>query len=75
MLTETQIERNISWLLKNASVPVRYLTGRYILKEDIHSPQMLDLRKQVEEFLMHRKYLQKVRKEYGHLADRFGNPP
>lgn len=48
MLTETQIERNISWLLKNASVPVRYLTRRYILKEDIHSPQMLDLRKQVE---------------------------
>lgn len=48
MLTESQIERSISWLLKNASVPVRYLTRRYILEEDIFSPQMLDLWKQVQ---------------------------
>ena len=48
MLTESQIERNISWLLKHASAPVRYLTRRCILEEDIHSPQMLDLWKQVQ---------------------------
>ena len=37
MITEKQIEKNINWLLKNSSPPVRYLTHKYLIKTTVQN--------------------------------------
>ncbi|KPL13104.1 MAG: hypothetical protein AMS26_15555 [Bacteroides sp. SM23_62] len=48
MLDKRQIENNIKWLLKNGSLPVKYLTYRDLLREDAHSKSMKGLFTEVE---------------------------
>ena len=43
MLNEHQIENNIKWLIKNSSVPVKYLTHKYLLRNDSSSKSMNEL--------------------------------
>jgi hypothetical protein len=47
-MTAAEIEACTSWLLDNASAPVKYLTHKYLLKADPHSAQMQALWQAVE---------------------------
>ena len=48
MLNKEQIGNNIQWLLSNGSTPVKYLTYRDLMGEDIHSDLMQELFDEVE---------------------------
>jgi hypothetical protein len=49
-LTSTQLKKTIAWLMNNATPPVRYLTGRYLLKMPAGSKVLSSLRREVETF-------------------------
>lgn len=44
ILSASQIDRNIAWLLSDGSPPVRYLTHKYLLKTPAGSEEMANLR-------------------------------
>jgi hypothetical protein len=48
ILTPTQIDNNIRWLLQNATPPVRYLTHRYLLRTPPESETIDSLWQEVE---------------------------
>lgn len=48
MLSQAQIDKNVGWLLKRGSPPVKYQTYKYILGADPDSPEMRDLWAEVE---------------------------
>jgi hypothetical protein len=48
ILNESQIEKNVGWLLAKGSPPVRYLTHKYLKKDELNSPEMKKLWAEVE---------------------------
>lgn len=48
ILNAGQIQKNVDWLLANASAPVRYLTHRHLLATDDSAKGMRSLRREVE---------------------------
>jgi hypothetical protein len=48
ILSVSQIDKNIAWLLSNGSPPVRYLTHKYLLRAPLGSTEMINLWKDVQ---------------------------
>jgi hypothetical protein len=48
LLSQPQLTDTITWLMNNASPPVRYLTGKYFLKVCTGSKALTELRHAVE---------------------------
>jgi len=48
MLSHSEIAKNLGWLVKNASPPVKYLTHRYLLDVDLKSEEVRKLQNAVD---------------------------